>query len=116
MEGSAWIPASMIGKRRYWQIDPIEQHENRMRRKLKQFHDGTDLKQASQSYLQEMEKIKQAKISKAAVTTTAVVKKRRVVGSGVGKSSPMPLEEGEGEGEDRKEAEADGKGTGSGSW
>ena len=115
VEGSAWIPASMIGKRRYWQIDPFEQHENRMRRKLKQFHDGTDLKQASQSYLQELERVKQQKISKAAVAASTASKKKRAAGSGVGKNLAMPLELGaEGEVEDRKELEADGKGVGPG--
>ena len=115
VEGSAWIPANMIGKRRYWQIDPFEQQDNRMRRKLKHFHDGTDLKQHSQSFLQEVERIKQAKQTKAVATPQTAVKKRRVVGSGVGKSLAMPSEEGEaGEGEDRKEVEADGKGLGPG--
>ena len=79
VEGSAWLPAAMIGKRRYWQIDQHEQYDNRMRRKLKQFHDGNDLRQASQTYLLELERQKQLKAAanrNTAPNTTATKKKR----------------------------------------
>ena len=78
VEGSAWLPASMIGKRRYWQIDHDEQ-SNRMRRKVKQFYDGNDLRQASQTYLLELERQKQLKAAanrNVPANTTAVKKKR----------------------------------------
>ena len=79
VEGSAWLPAAMIGKRRYWQIDQHEQYDNRMRRKVKQFHDGTDLRQASQTYLLELERQKQLKAAanrNNTPNTTAAKKKR----------------------------------------
>ena len=79
VEGSAWLPAAMIGKRRYWQIDQHEHAGNRMRRKVKQFHDGNDLRQASQTYLLELERQKQLKAAanrNTAPNTTAIKKKR----------------------------------------
>ena len=118
VEGSAWIPSSMIGKRRYWQIDSTEQHDNRMRRKLKHFFDGTDLRQASQTYLLEVERQKQLKANKAA--TPAPLKKRRPVGSSsAGTEKTLPLTtsaavDGEGPAEEKKEVEGDGKGPGVG--
>ena len=83
VEGSAWLPAAMIGKRRYWQIDQHEQYDNRMRRKVKQFHDGTDLRQASQTYLLEVERQKQLKAAASRNTTpnTTAAKKKRITPS-----------------------------------
>ena len=116
VEGSAWIPGSMIGKRRFWQIDPIEQHENRMRRKLKQFHDGTDLRQASQTYFLELERQKQLKASK--LSTPAVVKKRKTVGvADAGKALQLSAAagaEGDGAADDKKEVDGEAKGAGPG--
>ena len=110
VEGSAWIPGSMIGKRRFWQIDPIEQHENRMRRKVKTFHDGNDLRQASQSYFLELERQKQIKASKTA--TPAVVKRRKTTGLvGTGKALQLTSaagDEADGTVDDKKEVEGEG--------
>ena len=87
VEGSAWLPAAMIGKRRYWQIDQHEQYDNRMRRKVKQFHDGNDLRQASQTYLLELERQKQLKAAanrNATPNTTAIKKKRMTATASTG--------------------------------
>ena len=107
VEGSAWIPSSMIGKRRFWQIDSTEQSENRMRRKLKQFHDGTDLRQASQTFLLEVERVKQLKASKSATPSAPIKRRRAVAGStgGTSKSasiSAMPSDDAEREADEAK--------------
>ena len=88
VEGSAWLPSSMIGKRRYWQVDSVEQSDNRMRRKLRQFHDGTDLRQATQTFLAEQERLRDRQV-KATKTPGPAVRRKRVAAAGAVRSASM---------------------------
>ena len=128
VEGSAWLPQQLIGKRRYWQLDNFEQHDSRMRRKLKQFHDGNDLRQASQTYLLELERQKQLKeaAARSAPASTTALKKRRttsaISASGSRQLALQPADEAKADGEaaaavagsEAKEGEFETKGLGPG--